>query len=183
MNSCGGCTACCSSVPVKEIGLRQYQRCPHLREVFDAKGPGCGIYANRPYSCSSWACLWLKSDWPAELRPDRLGIVVDEIVDIVKINGEELPAAQIWVLPGHDDDWRSEAASNIIAALVEEQGTAVVWRMAPGTHAIVFWRNPATGNIERSEPHRASLDALGPDSTRLARAGEVYVRHQQRTGR
>lgn len=184
MNSCGGCTACCRTVPVKEIGVRAYQACPHVREAYHAAGPGCGFapggYANRPYSCKAWSCVWLKSGWPPELRPDRLGIVVDELVDIVKVNGVELPAAQIWVMQGHDDDWERPEIHNIIMSLIDREKLAVLWRLYPGREAIVFLRDPKTKKVMRSPRHVADrLDSLGPDSERLVRGGAMYGRQQQ----
>jgi hypothetical protein len=44
--SCGGCTACCQVVPVFELGLAQYQGCPHVRSAIPRDQ--LRHYADRP---------------------------------------------------------------------------------------------------------------------------------------
>lgn len=169
MNTCSGCGACCEVVPVKELGLTGFSRCPHLRDVIQVDGVGCGIYSKRPRSCASWQCEWLKSDWPDEYRPDRCGLIVDELRDIISINGTEMPAAQIWVMPGHEDDWQqTDAAASLIMTCIDD-GVAVLWRMKSRL-VITFWRDSKTGNVERSAPMPPSPDAddkLGSYTERL----------------
>lgn len=179
MNTCSGCTACCHTVPVKEIGLKSHTRCPHMRDWLHAKGPGCGVYESRPYSCRSWSCLYIKSDWEPDMRPDRCGFIVDEVIDLIKVNGIEYPAAQIWALAGHDDDWRhSDNLNQVMLALID-QGMTVLFRLSDGNSAMVFWKNPDTGNLERSDRHLTdNLDTLGPDSERLRRVAQMM---KQRT--
>src|SRR3954462_6208588 len=158
VRNCGGCTGCCHVVAVKEIGLPPFTGCPHLRTVLDAKGPGCGIYAERPYSCRSWRCLWLQSEqWPDELRPDRCGVVVDENLDLTSLKGRELVTAQLWVLPGWEDKVLTSPAVNaVIRSLLDPRDTtlddgnrieAVLMRMA-GNQAWAFRRN-RKGQVER----------------------------------
>lgn len=154
---CGGCTGCCHVVAVKEIGLPSFTRCPHLTTVLDAKGPGCGIYADRPYSCRSWRCMWLRSEpWPDDLRPDRCGIVVDENLDLTSLQGHELVTAQLWVLPGWEDKvLTSPAVNSVIRSLLDPRAAkldrgrveAVLMRMA-GDRAWAFRRN-RKGQVER----------------------------------
>src|SRR4051812_37019979 len=105
--SCGSCSACCSTVPVREIGLRSYTRCPNLRGFPEARS-GCRIYETRPFSCRSWSCAWLAGDMDDELRPDRIGVVIDPIPDTIAANGITVPAAQFWVLPGFEDAWKDQ---------------------------------------------------------------------------
>jgi hypothetical protein len=107
---CGGCTLCCQLVGVRELSKPSFQHCIHERTMRHLAGPGCAIYDKRPHSCRMWRCLWLTSpadDWPDAERPDRVGFVVDEVADLIRINGDDTPAAQIWVAKGHDDDWRA----------------------------------------------------------------------------
>jgi len=97
---CGGCIRCCELNPVAEIGVRPFAGCPHRRAA-PAAHPGCGIYPNRPDSCRSWSCLWLRNEeWPAELRPDHCGVVFDQNPDVLTINGKEVSCIQAWVAPG-----------------------------------------------------------------------------------
>jgi hypothetical protein len=181
-NQCGGCTACCRIVPIGELGIKKYAGCPHVRPPWHAAGPGCGVptgYERRPYSCKAWSCLWLRSEWAPELRPDRLGIVVDENMDLIEVDGFKTPAAQIWVLPGHEDDWQKPEPNNIIMTFLLQERVAVLWILPPGDNAIVFWRHPKTGALIRSAPHPCAPNAdavLGSAPERMLRAGDIYQR-------
>lgn len=122
--SCGGCVACCEIVPVKELHLPAFTRCPHV-----VTHRGCSIYNIRPSSCRMWACGWLIGDLPAEYRPDKLGVVCDPLPDVVRINGEERVAAQFWVMPGHEEDWQNNRrVADLIAARLDA-GLCVLWRI------------------------------------------------------
>jgi hypothetical protein len=172
--SCGACTLCCQLIGVAELNKNSFQDCVHRHGILHTGGPGCGIYAARPHSCSAWACMWLRSDpkeWPEPERPDRVGFVVDELVDLIRINGEDTPAAQIWVSPGHDDAWERDPGLAIIHALINK-GLAVLWRLHPGTHAMTFAR--FHGEIQRSEPTPfVRDDRLGDEGERSRRVEEI----------
>ena len=172
MKTCNGCGACCSVMPVKEIGLAEYTWCKHLGGAHEKGGVGCRIYETRPYSCRAWSCEWLKSDWPTEMRPDRFGVIVDENRDLIRVNGQEMPAAQLWALPGHEDDFKRDEVNGLICTIIEDQGLAVVWHMKGGV-ARVFLRDPKTGQIGMSAPQSATSNAddiLGPVGARMWRA-------------
>jgi hypothetical protein len=172
--SCGTCTLCCQLIGVAELGKKSFQDCVYRRGVLHAGGPGCGIYAGRPRSCAAWACMWLRGDpkdWPEAERPDRVGFVVDELADLIRINGEDTPAAQIWVSAGHDDDWGRDPAHAIIHALINK-GLAVLWRLHPGTHGITFAR--VDGQLQRSPVTEFVRDErLGNEIERSRRVEEI----------
>jgi hypothetical protein len=53
-------------------------------------GQGCMIHADRPASCASFQCMWLRDNLAAALRPDRSSVVLvapddDESV-VAKVN-------------------------------------------------------------------------------------------------
>ena len=76
MKRCGKCSACCITLAVEEIAKPEGQRCANQC------AKGCRIYADRPTSCQGYACAWLlASGWPANLRPDRVGVIVDQAAD------------------------------------------------------------------------------------------------------
>ena len=60
--NCGDCQLCCKLVPTKEINKPANTRCKHQKV-----GKGCGIYAQRPFSCMVWNCRWLVNDDTADL--------------------------------------------------------------------------------------------------------------------
>jgi len=72
---CGGCTLCCSVLRVDEL--------PKLGGVACAKlePGGCGIYATRPAVCRGYRCMWLQGGLDEGDRPDRLGAVIDVLVE------------------------------------------------------------------------------------------------------
>jgi hypothetical protein len=181
--TCGGCALCCDLIPVKELGTKAFCGCPHRRDLFHTSGPGCGIYDRRPPSCRLWRCMWLGSppeNMADELRPDRVGFVVDENVDLVKVGGVDTVVGQVWVSPGHEQDYEQDgAAPAVIRALCDEYG-AVLWRLPPGDRARLF-RKGANGNVELSpiimtpDSHETSL---GPAGVRLARAAQILARRK-----
>lgn len=183
--TCSGCAACCETVPVREIGLPGHTRCPHQMGSFEARGPGCRIYAERPHSCKSWSCFWLTSDLPDRWKPNRCGLVINQNLDLIHINGQEVPAREIWVLPGHEDDWKTEdEIANLIYSLINYDGSAVMWRMA-NRLAITFWRDPKTGNFGRSKPTPSTPDhehQLGSVPERMLKADAIAARRTGRSG-
>lgn len=62
---------------VHEIEKDTYQACDHLCEA------GCGIYADRPRSCRTFECQWLRGVLEVDgsvdiaLRPDSCGVIFD----------------------------------------------------------------------------------------------------------
>jgi hypothetical protein len=177
MKTCGGCTTCCEVVSVKEIDLPPFTRCRHLNAPFEAAGPGCKIYPNRPYSCRAWSCVWITDPGlPDELRPDRCGVVIDPLPDVVRVDGVEKPCAQLWVRPGAERAFNENGAVHAAIEGLLDQVPVVLWRMAapePGGAqlAMVFVRGP-DGQIGHGPPTPATHD-LGDDGDRLVRAGRM----------
>lgn len=173
--ACGPCTACCSSVPVQEIGLPAYQRCPHLMGPPSAH-IGCGVYETRPDSCYRWSCMYLASDLPEEFRPDRCGFVVDPIPDMVRVAGIEKPAGQIWVLPGHEEAYNGERGRHVIEGFCS-QGLAVMWRLPPGPDGKARGRVfvAVDGGIAKSDIviMESNLPGFADERSRLRRAQEL----------
>jgi hypothetical protein len=69
--SCGGCTACCTVMPVSEINKPGDTPCQHLC------AGGCAIYESRPSACRGWRCAWLEGLIPGDerRRPDKCGLI------------------------------------------------------------------------------------------------------------
>jgi hypothetical protein len=53
--SCGTCSLCCKLYTIEEIEKPADKWCQHCKPG----NGGCGIYADRPLSCSNFACNWL----------------------------------------------------------------------------------------------------------------------------
>lgn len=108
---CGDCQLCCRLLPTEEIDKPANTRCAHQRT-----GKGCSIYEHRPLSCKLWSCRWLLGDDTADQpRPDRLGIVLDMMPDVIRITNDTdgteqtLPVIVAWIDPANRDAWRSPA--------------------------------------------------------------------------
>lgn len=76
--ACGSCTLCCTLMRVEMVPPKAARHaCEH------SSSGGCSIYIARPDACRGFQCLWLASQriaslaLPAEMRPDRIGIVID----------------------------------------------------------------------------------------------------------
>ena len=69
---CAECDACCVTLGITDPAISKPPgvACRHL------SSRGCGIYEGRPATCREFQCLWKARDLvPAELRPDRLGVM------------------------------------------------------------------------------------------------------------
>lgn len=172
--TCGGCTACCYTVAVKEIGVAPFERCRFLHPPA-ARDIGCSIYKDRPRSCRRWSCSWLASDLPVEYRPDRSGIVIDPLPDLIRVNGKEVTAAQYYAVRGHEDAWRREEVATLILATLDKV-PAVLWRMKRGAEptAIAFVRDSETGEITRSGEFSPTSDDFGEEGPRMMRAQQLW---------
>jgi hypothetical protein len=124
---CGGCTACCGIVGVKEIDKPAWSPCQHVAACATPNGEaGCGIYQDRPGSCKHYWCMYsggfLKGG--IEMRPDRLGVILDAGTQ------HELPILGAWELvPGALD---SEPVKRLFALLGERMTIYAREWQAPG---------------------------------------------------
>lgn len=79
-----------------------------------------------------WSCGWLLGDWGEDddLRPDRCGVIVDPMDDVIWIGGREVPVVRFWVMPGHEDDYCRDPVQALILALIDA-GHTILWDMSP----------------------------------------------------
>lgn len=175
--TCGGCTACCTTISVSEIDKPAYSPCRQLHAPFSAS-VGCRIYNRRPFSCSAWSCLWITSPSMSDaLRPDRCGVIFDPMLDVAAIDGVTKVAAQVWASAGHEEDFlRNEGIQAAIEAMLEGQADIVLWRLPPKdgrpqSRAII--RDPETGDFTASHIHEPTENALGGHEARLRKLMEM----------
>lgn len=69
MNSCDGCTECCSLFEIQEIQKPANKTCGNC---VDSK---CSIYESRPKACSEFKCIYIQSNWMEAIRPDKCGVM------------------------------------------------------------------------------------------------------------
>jgi len=144
MRQCGECTACCTIVPVAELGKPANTKCRY--EFFK----GCRVHgsAKMPTGCRFWSCRWLTGDDTADLRrPDRAHYVIDIMADFVTVRDHEtgaaqhIPVVQVWLDPKHPDDWRTDEAFIEFINRRGAEGVAILMRLGNQDASCIF---PAT---------------------------------------
>lgn len=73
---CGSCTMCCKTMSVREIDKPNGVWCRHVRDY-----KSCAIYDERPQSCRTFNCLWLRGIGADAMRPDKSRVVLVEAED------------------------------------------------------------------------------------------------------
>jgi len=84
---CGDCKACCTVLGVSELEKPMYQTCNKVC------ASGCSIYQKRPKECQTYECFYFKNNYDAELRPDKLGVIID--IQETKL-GLTIVAREVW---------------------------------------------------------------------------------------
>lgn len=74
--TCGDCQACCTYLPVSEVDSKALEPCQHQSDA------GCAIYETRPEPCQGYSCMWLYGYGADADRPDRSGVLVDNLLPI-----------------------------------------------------------------------------------------------------
>ncbi|MBN9590367.1 MAG: hypothetical protein BGN85_02230 [Alphaproteobacteria bacterium 64-11] len=139
-NHCGTCTLCCKLLDIAVLQKPAYRWCPHCKV-----GDGCGIYAERPVPCREFVCVWLGSQTgprplPAELRPDRSGMLFYYTNSFKELNGV--------TDSGRPGAWRSPKVRSLIRAMAAT-GRTIIFRDGNGHYGVV---NGEPRQIELSEP-------------------------------
>jgi hypothetical protein len=70
--TCYPCTLCCTVTRVPELDKPERVTCPHCAK-------DCTVYEDRPQSCRTFQCEWLKGQHTVELRPDLSHIVLEKL--------------------------------------------------------------------------------------------------------
>lgn len=170
---CGSCTLCCRLLPTEEIGSPANTKCPHQCSK------GCRIYHRRPISCQLWNCRWLVGDDTEDQpRPDRSGIVLDIMPDLIRITPEGEPAFELdvivaWVDPDQRDAHRAPAFRRFI----ERQQQPVLIRYGSGEGFIIWPPSMTSGRgIIEQESN------TGPGMEGLAQRIAKQLREHPRSG-
>lgn len=172
MKTCGTCTLCCTVMPVHEIDKPANTRCAHQRDA-PARTIGCAIYKDRPRSCKEWMCHWLASDWPDDMRPDRLGVVFDVMPDMIKVNGKEMVAMQAWVKEGLPDEIVVTQPVYAVVLAVLHAGDAILFRFHGGRAVVATMQDGKVAWGSGSEDKNYGGE---PTDMRIARAMATMMR-------
>lgn len=143
INKCGNCRACCRALGVSELEKPPWQMCRHVCNN------GCGIYATRPESCVKYSCLWLLSQTdgsplPPQLRPDRCGVIFDNLDGLPK----HVYIAR--VAPGNKQALQNKHVARLIEAMI---ANGIEVRVALGDHLSA----PARVTETDVKPHKPTI--------------------------
>lgn len=137
--TCGGCTACCTTLKVDTPEFRKPagKPCPHLGDG------GCSIHAVRPTICRSWFCGWRRlAALPDAARPDRSGLLVSLSFERHPRNCFEGVAITVRALPGRAID--REMARVVLDAVCDR--LVPVW-FSDGTHKMLMHPEQAVADL------------------------------------
>lgn len=137
---CGDCQLCCKVMPIKDIDKPALKKCKHQKF-----NKGCAIYQQRPKSCRLWECAWLSGKLPSNCRrPDKVGYVVDIILDSVTGDDNGVPfkvsCVQIWIDPSRFPDKSIRLENSILDWLLEIDKGAII-RAGSVSGAALIYRN------------------------------------------
>ncbi len=175
--TCGGCTACCTIVPVvlpsghKPAG----ERCPHQFSK------GCRIYARRPDPCQAWTCRWMFDEDAGGLRrPDLSGYIIDPMLDTITANGRPMEILQVWVDPARRDAHRAPELRAYLRVIAQKHGipTLVRWSSSDGMILIPpelcqerEWLELGSAMLSEDEMKAKIAEAGGPPPGRFRLEG------------
>ena len=165
---CGGCTLCCTLLPVVPLGKDGGVRCKHQRSAISAEGAGCAVYRKKgfPGECGLWSCRWLVDPTTsALLRPDISHYVIDIVPDFITAqNGgieQKVPVIQVWIDPQYPDahrdpklrEWIVNHEPNCLM-LVRYDGEEAIVLIPPHMSSTGDWEEPENLKNE-GRTHRA----------------------------
>lgn len=130
--SCGGCSFCCTVVPVERpLNKPAAVRCQFL------KHKGCSVYAQRPDVCAFWNCAWLYQPEAKGLkRPDLSGYAIDPALQEIFINQHLVHVIQVWCDYRRHDAYEAPELRAYLALMAEKLRLP----------AIITWPRPKDGD-------------------------------------
>jgi hypothetical protein len=127
--SCGGCTVCCTALPIDTPELRKIAgvACVHLGDK------GCAVYDARYPVCRSYHCGWReRPELDEAWRPDRSGVLVSPM------DGDGI---EFLVLDGERAIRRDGFAQYVATCIVNGIATHLAVPGPPGTYAARMFLN------------------------------------------
>ncbi len=123
--SCGSCKLCCTLLPVDLANRKKpaNEKCEHLCSK------GCSIYDHRADPCRYFNCRWLFDDRTGHLRrPDKVGYVIDPMLDGIVADGNPCDVIQVWVDPNRRDAHTDPALRDYLSKMAEIYGFPAIIR-------------------------------------------------------
>lgn len=84
MRTCGECTVCCTYLKIRGLDKPGLTPCGFLIEPSPDghTGKGCSVYTTKPDVCSGYRCAWLDGHGEEDDRPDKSGMLCDNVLRI-----------------------------------------------------------------------------------------------------
>jgi hypothetical protein len=110
---CGECTACCDG---QLIGDSYGNKFGNNKACIFLINHCCSVYETRPDTCKRYQCAWSQSLFDADMRPDKIGLMVS--VEIIN-NERVLKAIEIWEIVPYESykrvgDWAQKLNVKLI---------------------------------------------------------------------
>lgn len=91
MNKCDKCSLCCELFPVKWLNKAPLKKCKYQCKL------GCAIQETKPDECSNFDCLFIQQELETELRPDKIGVVFEDVTTRIYLGTYKTP--RVWENP------------------------------------------------------------------------------------
>lgn len=134
--SCGGCTACCISLDIPELGKKAGVPCEYATEN------GCSIYERTRIepqfsACRSFRCLWLQGWGEQQERPDRSGLLYYDAPENANAEHFQRYGKPLTAVETREGAYRSLLGSLLVEDLIRESGRPVAVRFLSGETTLV----------------------------------------------
>lgn len=133
MNNCGTCTLCCRLTEVPELAKPFNKWCN-----FCNPDQGCSIYSERPESCQTFACVWLRKGLHEKLRPDHCKVLFEILNETTFL---------AIVHPVHPDVWKTGITAKLISEILRDGISIVI--ITPGKpNGLLLAKNRTVESIQ-----------------------------------
>jgi hypothetical protein len=175
---CGNCVACCHELGIDDPKLHKPEgvACPHLATGLE--GGHCGIYADRPHTCSTWYCGWRLMPLSDDLRPDRSGILL--VPEIGATPGYEKGGMRIVTRKGDRSLIENEELLRFMAKCVAA-GVPIWLSQGDNRFAKSFLINEPCKNAVAAGDRRAFVTILTDALAEMARQVRLEMAVAERT--
>lgn len=84
MRECGECTVCCTYLKISALHKDGLTPCSFIAAPASDgyTGAGCSVYEDKPHVCNGYRCAWLEGHGDEEDRPDKSGMLIDNVLFI-----------------------------------------------------------------------------------------------------
>lgn len=129
--NCGNCTLCCELFPVQWLNKPPNTACKFCDK-------GCTIHNTKPEECTSFDCLYILHELDPELRPDKTGIVFEDVTTRIylgtykTLNSWETPVVKDYI-----EELNKKGISVLLNSFNDENETKVFTAMGHTEEGVI----------------------------------------------